>query len=901
MRRCEHTHLRACTPRDGLATEPAIGNCPDPVLFSLLVLAQLASDATAAPTPSVANGARTAPTFVPTRTAKAPTIDGLLDDAAWATAPSSTAFTQKFPAEGTAPSERTTLRVLYDDDAVYVAIDCDQTISPIVARMARRDREVESDSVSIDIDSRALGKTAFEFTVTAAGVLRDGIRSNDAVENGNRYTPAWDENWDARTHVRADGWSAELRIPLRILRFSMGAVQSWGFQARRYTSLRQETDEWSFVPRNVVSEVSLYGHLDGMRVRPHADLELKPFVLGRFVRSDPTDVTLDSGLTPGVSAGLDLRWHLTPDLTLDATANPDFTQVEGDELYLNLSNFESFFPEKRPFFVEGSEIFEAPAPLFFARPFQLLYTRRIGRRPEAPALRPDPARDKLVSFPSASTILGATKLVGRIDKSWSVGAITALTAENDVEVQDAQGGRHLQLADPTSLYQVVRVKHDFEGGKAHVGFLGTAVGHAEQTGRYPTYVPTPGAAPRQLCTRGAEVPVGARCTHDAYVGGVDGLWRSEDGDIFISGQAISSVISNGPPRVLRDGTMLSGGDAGYGAQVIANREGGEGLAWNAQYQFASRKLDFNDVGYMERQNQHFYYGALEYRSFKPLGPTVESHAFFETTSRHNLDGVKLNRRWLADVFVKYASFWNSYFEVHLEEARYDDREIGNGQPFERPSRPGITAQFSSDKRKSVYVEGSLNADVLPHGSMSDGHISALLRVHPQLEIELTPSASHTTGETRFAARGAPLGELVFGSLSASSFATTARINLTLTPRLSLQTFGQLFLASGHYDDFRAWGLGGHTGSIEERVNLSALVATSAPAESPDFLDVSLNINAVVRWEYSLGSVVYLVFNRSQTPASSVTLTEPAALSFVPLGRAPAVDTLLLKWQLFLNL
>lgn len=846
--------------------------------------------------------AQIAPTLRPVRTPKPPTIDGDLSDAVWAAAPATTAFTQKFPVERAAPTERTTLRVLYDDDAIYVALDMEQKTAPIVRRMARRDREVESDSVTIDIDSRALGKTAFEFTVSAAGVLRDGIRSNDVMADGGRYSSGWDENWDARTTVRPDGWSAEIRIPLRILRFSASGVQSWGFQARRYTSMRQETDEWSLVPRDVASEVSLYGRLEDLRVRPRADLELRPFVLGRLVRRDKTDVTLDAGLSPTASAGLDLRWHLTPDLTLDGTVNPDFTQVEGDELYLNLSSFESFFPEKRPFFVEGAEIFESPAPLYFARPFQLLYTRRIGRRPPAPALRPTPGfDDRLVKLPEPATILGATKLVGRLGKSWSVGVMSALTAENTVEVQEPGGVRRDQLADPTSSYQAVRVKHDFEGGRAHVGFLGTAVARAERTGRYPTYLPEGGTGRRQICSSGEELAPASRCTHDAYVGSFDGLWRSTDGEIVASAQAIASVMKHGPPRTLRDGTIIGDGDAGYGAQLTAAREGGSGLAWNAQYQHASRKLDFNDLGFMERQNQHFYYGNFEYRTFKPIGPTLETKTWVELAGRYNLDGVKVGRRWLTDTFIRYKNFWSSYLELNYEEPKLDDREIGTGQPFERPGRLGIVLQGGTDRRRNVFVESTFVGQVLPDGSNVEARIRGLVRVHPQVEIELAPSGSSTRGETRFAAHGALPNELVFGNLRASSFATTARINFAITPRLALQTFGQVFLASGHYDDFRSFASSGPTPSSDERVRLSSLVGGAPPVRSPDFLDVSLNINAVLRWEYSLGSVLYVVLNRSQAPASSLSLDGPATLSFVPLGRAPAVDTLLLKWQLFVNL
>jgi Domain of unknown function (DUF5916)/Carbohydrate family 9 binding domain-like len=864
-----------------------------------LLLAQITPAAPAPPPPAPA---LVAPTLVPVRTPTPPKIDGDLSDPVWALASSTTAFTQKFPVERAAPTERTTLKVLYDDDAIYVAFDLEQKTVPIVQRLARRDREVEADSVSIAIDSRALGKTAFEFGVNAAGVLRDGIRSNDVVENGDRYSSSWDENWDARTIVRPDGWSVEIRIPLRVLRFSAGSVQTWGFQARRYTSMRQETDEWSLVPRDVASEVSLYGHLADMRVSPRADLELRPFVLGRLRRRDRTDVTLDSGLSPAASAGLDLRWHLTPDLTLDGTANPDFTQVEGDELFLNLSSFESFFPEKRPFFVEGAEIFESPAPVFFARAFQLLYTRRIGGRPGVPALRPSPLfDDRLVTLPEPSTILGATKLVGRLGKSWSVGAMSAVTAANTVEVQERGGVRRDQLLDPTTAFQVVRLKHDFEGGKAHVGFLGTAVARAEKTSAYPSYAPADGSGTRAICPTGEELTPGSRCTHDAYVGSIDALWRSSNGEILLSGQAISSVLKHGPPRTLRDGTVIADGDAGYGAQVIFTREGGSGFGWNSQYQHSSRKLDVNDLGFMERQNQHFYYANVEYRTFEPLGPTLETHTWIEVAGRHDLNLVTVSRRWLTDTAIRYKNFWGSYLELNYDEPRFDDREIGNGLPFERPGRPGIVLQGSTDRRKNVFVEATVFAQKLSHGNTVEGRIRSLFRAHPQLELEITPSATTTSGETRFATFGAAANELVFGNLQASSFATTARINFAITPRLSLQTFGQVFLAAGHYDEFRSFTRSGAGPISDEVLRLAALTPTSAPAASPDFEDVSLNVNVVLRWEYSLGSVLYLVFNRSQTPANPLVLDQPAALSFTQLGRAPAIDTVLLKWQLFVNL
>jgi hypothetical protein len=423
---------------------------------------------------------------------------------------------------------------------------------------------------------------------------------------------------------------------------------------------------------------------------------------------------------------------------------------------------------------------------------------------------------------------------------------------------------------------------------------------AENTSQYPTYSPNGEKILRVLCPGGQEFAVGSRCTHDAYVGSVDGLWRSEDGEVLLSAQAIASVIKHGPERTLRDGTRVGDSDAGYGVQLIAAREGGAGLAWNAQYQHASRKLDFNDLGFMQRQNQHFYYGNFEYRTFEKLGPTIETKTWIEMAGRHNLDLVKVSRRWLVDSFVRYTNFWSSYLEFNYDEPRYDDREIGSGTPFERPGKPGFNLEGGSDRRRNFSVGASIAVQKLPNGSSVDGGIRAVVRPHPQVELELAPNASHTQGETRFVGAGTQRNESVFGNLAASSFATTARINVTFTPRLALQMFGQVFVAAGHYDNFRAF-VASAPGPQPEPIRLAALTAVAAPASNPDFLDVSLNINTVLRWEYSTGSILYLVYNRAQTPADSLKLDGPAALSFVPLGRAPAVDTLLLKWQLFTNL
>ena len=260
------------------------------------------------------------PHIAATRTAQPPVIDGRLDDAVWAAAAPSDAFVQHFPDEGAPPSERTTVRVLYDDRNLYVGIDCEQLNAPIVRRLARRDSQIPSDGVWIDIDSRRAGVGAFHFAVNAAGMLSDGIHFDDTA-----YSSDWDAVWEAKVADTDRGYAVEFRIPLSVLRFSALPVQDWGFQVRRFIDARQETDDWAFYPRSAATLVPLFGRLDGLRdLAPRHAIELRPFVLGR-ARLPRRRRRRDAGQTAGrraASAGLDARAHVTNELTLDVDAQP---------------------------------------------------------------------------------------------------------------------------------------------------------------------------------------------------------------------------------------------------------------------------------------------------------------------------------------------------------------------------------------------------------------------------------------------------------------------------------------------------------------------------------------------------------------------------------------------------
>src|SRR6185312_2717086 len=357
-----------------------------------------------------------------------PVIDGHLDDPAWHQAEPFGGFLQQIPFDGSPASEETTVRVVYDAEAVYFGISCQQRHTPMFGHLVRRDTDSESDGVFIYLDTRDQGRDAFWIAVNVAGSQADGT-----IHDQNIFSTEWDENWEVATSQGDQAWTAEFRLPFRALRFASDRpVQSWGIQVVRYIAARQEVDQLFHVPRDNVNWVANYGRLDGIeKVSGGTSIELRPYASMRLEHDDPGALGSGSGYRARPSAGLDLRLHLSDSLTLDGAILPDFTQVEAEPLVLNLTNFETFLPEKRALFVEGADIFATPMedPLLFAStgvfPNRIFYSRRVGSAPPPPALRQDAmSSEVLVDSPSPSNIYAAAKLIQSAAQGWSVGALS---------------------------------------------------------------------------------------------------------------------------------------------------------------------------------------------------------------------------------------------------------------------------------------------------------------------------------------------------------------------------------------------------------------------------------------------------------------------------------------------
>jgi hypothetical protein len=811
-----------------------------------------------------------------------PRIDGRLDDAAWARAEQSDAFTQKSPVDGRPPGDRTVVRVLYDDDNVYVGIDCVQSVE-VVARLTRRDRQVESDSVTVVFDTRSDGKSAFEFSVNAAGVLTDGFHFNDTD-----FNPDWDENWEAEVARTARGWSAEIRIPLRALRFPTVPVQSWGLQVRRYVSARQETDEWAHVPKDAAGEVSRYGRLDGLvGLRAKAPLELRPFVVGSIRHHDPQGATLSRGFAPGFSAGLDLKWHVSQALTLDATFLPDFGQVEADQVILNLTTYELYFPEKRPFFLEGVDAFSTP--------MQLVYTRRIGRAPPEPALVSDkPIDERLVDLPTPSQIYGAAKLTGDLGGGFSIGQMMAITGRQTVTAEARNGARIDRLADPLTAYKILRLKKDLGDG-AHLGMIFTSVNRLENTADYPLLPghAAPGKAALgkapELCPGGEELAPGARCFHDSYVAGVDGRWRSASGDYVLAGQAIGTLTQGGPARTMPDGTVIKSGDLAPAVAVKASKDGGKHVIALAEVEVYGKKVDYNDLGFMARQNLQKVHAAVEIRTLEPRGASLETHTFFDFSEQDNLALQNQARSFTLGNYSKFKNFWKIYSEIHFRPAHFDDREVGDGTSLQRGALLGAELWGATDPRQRVYGELWTQVHVIDGGYsvVGDGKLS--VKVLPQWDVDLLPSLVHAVGEPRyFATQGSAY---LFGRQRAQSFSVTLRSTYTFTPRLTLQAYAQAIVEAVHYADTSFVP----TTFAGQAVRLGDLRPYHlALAENPDYRAGTINASLVLRWEYRMGSTLYVVYTHAQSDSVTPLFGDPAGYDLRLVRPRVAEDALLAK-------
>ncbi|MFL5350192.1 MAG: DUF5916 domain-containing protein [Hyalangium sp.] len=813
-------------------------------------------------------------------------LDGLLDEPGWQAAPLFDSFVQLFPDEGAAPTERTELRFLYDDQNLYVGVICHDSQPELIARpLGRRDKPPpNSDFVLVGIDSAHDHLTAFAFQVTAGGVLLDTLFYAD-----NKYTDEWDAVWDAAVAERADGWSLEMLIPLSVLRFPAAPVQTWGISVQRHISRKHEDVLTVFIPREAQGVVSRFGHLTGLKaLQPRRNAELTAYAAARVVsrpRFSDAARPWPRLWNPSGDVGVDLKAGINSGLQLNATLNPDFGQVEADEIIANLTNAEPFFPEKRPFFTQGMDLFQPVGAQNGRSPQMLFYSRRIGL---------------------GTPILGAAKLTGQVVDGVDVGLLNALvTGASSPAANEDSPDRRLSFHLPRPLHVGLDRELPALAPAAENYFVAAArkrvSGMSTVGARFTSALPLSGPCTDEEAVLGD----GARPTRcDARggnAGAVEWDFGSADRVWAFLGQLSASQVLGGPPeRTLRDGTVLRRGDIGAGGYLYAGKPGGEPFRFDFSYEYSMPRLDLNAAGFQQDQNLQGARLSLKYVRPNGVGPWHSFTTGLNLNASLSTDGRWTQRGRGASYFAEglLRSFDSVGLSLGVDDPQFDLRELdGAGVPFQRTHAWNLTAYGGTDPKRAVAVSGSLS--LRRHSALSGarlgygGALDFTLRPQARLETLLALSLDFTPHGPRWVEDSGTRSP-IFGDLDAYVLSLTLRQLLVLTPKLTLQAYAQFFSAFGRYGPFWA------PPAMEEAgapIRLSALIPTSYEAGDPSFRTSALNLNVVLRWEYSLGSALFLVYTREQTELPTLN-GERARMTLLPqrLLQGRATDGLLVKWS-----
>lgn len=802
------------------------------------------------------------------------TVDGKFDEPAWEKAIWENKFVQFQPYEGKEPLKKTEFAVLYDKDNLYVGIKAFDNPDSISMRMTRRD-ELDGDLVSIMLDSYFDKRTGFSFTVSAAGVKSDDIMSNDGENQDN----TWDPIWWVKTGKTASGWNAEMRIPLTQLRFEHSDNQKWGFQVLRYIFRKDEVSVWQPTKRSQAGFVSQFGELTGIEgIKPRKTLDLMPYAVARTSRfeKEPGNPFRETGKKSNLDAGLDAKIGLTNNFTLDATINPDFGQVEADPSEVNLTTYETFFPEKRPFFIEGKNI------LTYRLSFGdgdlsydgLFYSRRIGKRP---SLSPDVQNNEYSNTPDFTRILGAAKITGKTQSGWSAGFLESVTAEENALIKGLNTSRK-EIVEPLTNYFAGRIQKDFNKGNTYLGGMITSVN-------------------RHLDDKGIDF-----LHKSAYTGGLDFVHKWHNKDWIIDAGLFFSNVNGSKEAISRtqlayihnfrrpDATYLKFDPSrtslnGYGGKFMIGKVGGKfkiGSIWA----WKSPGLELNDIGYAQQVDNIFQILWAGYRFYEPFSIFRELNINFNQWSIHDFGGNLNTLGANVNFNTQFKNYWRLFSNLNLNVISLDITALRGGPALRTPGETSLFLGLMSNPQKKFTVQ--LNSR---HGFSFEKNYSKnfdynlILGYRPlrSLKIDFLPGLNLTKDEMQYVSQQSYTNKYsyVFARIDRKTVNLSVRLNYNITPDLTIQYWGQPFVATGRYTAFKTI-LNSKARELQERFSYynSSQIKLSKSGSyqiddngdniidfeigNPDFNVREFLSNLVIRWEYRPGSTLYLVWSQNRS-------------------------------------
>jgi hypothetical protein len=839
--------------------------------------APAAPPTTAAP-PGAVN--RIEATAIADGTADAVKLDGDLTESVWERVTPIRGFLQRDPKEGGAPTFETEIRVLYDRNYLYIGVWAfDGDHRKIVGIRTRRDGDSPSDWIRVMIDSYHDHRTAYEFAVNPAGVKQDRYWFADSNSD-----TSWDAVWDVAVKRDDKGWRAEFRIPFSQLRFEPGKRDIFGFAVLRQIGRLNETSSWPLIAKSKSGFVSQMGELGGLElVGATKKLEVVPYSVGQ-VQSQATESGNPFVKSPDPSGtlGLDLKYAVTPGLTLTTTINPDFGQVEADPAVVNLTAFETFYQERRPFFVEGSGNLQFDLDCNDGRCTGLFYSRRIGRSPHGSPDAPDGGH---VTSPTLTTILAAAKLTGRAG-AFAIGALNAVTGEEGA--QFAVGpNRWTHTVEPLTNFTVAQAKREWKN-QSFLGFSFTNT--ARRLNEDVSFLPS-----------------------NATTGGVNWDWRMKDPRYSVTGywagssvrgsaEAIDDLQQNAVHSFQRpNADYLKYNPAstslnGHAGAVRFQKIGGSRVRFSFNGNYKTPGFDVNDVGYERRADEIVQSAWVQIRWDTPTKLYRNIRLNFNQWAGWNFGGDSRFTGTNVNANITLTSNWSAGSGFNLEGAGVDDRSTRGGPALRSKSGGNIWYYVQSDSRKAVNGawQGFVYRGQL--GNTSWG-------LDPEVTYRPTASLSFTGGvhfergndDTQWVENVAdgPSTRYVFGRIRQTTVGLTARFNYTVTPNLTLQAYAQPFVSAGSYSDFKE--------VVRPRASpFAAQFSPYAYTGEPDFNYRSFRMTNVLRWEYKPGSALYVVWQQVREDTAS-TGAFHYRQDVHDLFGVPGTNVFLVKFSYWLNM
>ncbi len=795
----------------------------------------------------------------------APSLDGTLTDPAWEQVSTATGFVQWRPDEGASPSEWSEARVLFGDEALYVGIRAwDSTPDSIVGILTRRDAISPSDWVGVLVDSYHDRRTGFLFLVNPAGVKRDVLISDDYREDDG-----WQAVWEVAVNVDDDGWTAEFRIPYSQLRFGAEGERTWGINFAREIGRYQEISTWAPLSQQQRAMVSPSGVVEGVRdLTPPRRLEVQPYSVAR-VRRAPGDAAnpFHEKTALGAEFGGDVKLGVGSNLTLDLTVNPDFGQVEADPGEVNLTAFESFFPERRPFFTEGANIFRFGIGLGDG-PGQLFHSRRIGRSPQGAVTG---ARE-WVDRPSHTRILSAGKLSGRTEDGWSVGILGALTGEEEARIATADGTLRSQPVEPLTGYFVGRVQRDLNEGRTTFGSVLTSTNRAGDTAD-------------ELELR-----------RNAFAGGVDVSHRFWDDRFELRGYLLGSHVTGSDEAILRtqrsavryfqrpdaSHVELDAGRTsltGHSGALEILKLGGGGWRGGTMGQWRSPGFEANDLGFMNSTDHLSQIGFVGYEHTRPGDRLRRWSLYTNAWSSWTFGGEHTDFGHNVNGNFELRNGWGGWAGVIRNASTLSPTLLRGGPALIEEERFGGWMGFYSDSRSDLQLNWSANWGIRPESDSWDFRTSPNVRWRPSpaTQIRIGPFVSRNVNDRQWVTRIDADGEAhyLFGRMDQTTVGMDIRADLALTPELSLQLYAQPFLSGGEFDGFsrvdapraRTYEDRFEPLDVEnldsDRLGVDLGGGSLHSFDRPDFNVRQLRSNVVLRWEYLPGSTIFLVWAQAR--------------------------------------